>query len=96
VLFLLVYVVALLDLNLVYDNLVFLLVLLCQLLLSFLLQQLNLRFSIELIYLYPSNLVEYPLELHLFLSNIETDLSALFDKIGSCFLYCSVFTLLIY
>jgi len=86
---------ALFDLDLVNDDFVFLLVLLSKLLLSFLLQQLNLRFSIELIYLYSGDLVEYPLELHLFLSNIKTNLSALFDEIGSCFLYGSVFTLLI-
>ena len=94
-LFFLVDVVTLFDLDFIGDDQVFFIVLLCQGFIFFLPQQVDLTFGVELIDFDSGYLVHDVLQFHLFLLNIVTNFMSLFEKIASCFLDSGMFTFLI-
>lgn len=85
-LLLLIDIMSLLDLHLIRDHQILLIVLFGQRLLPFLLEQLDLRLGVELVDLYPSDLVVDVLQLDLFLLDVLVDVLGLLQEIRGGFL----------
>lgn len=94
-LLLLINIMSLFDLHLIRDHQILLIVLFGQRLLPFLLEQLDLRLGVELVDLYPSDLVIDILELDLLLLDVLVDVLGLLQQIRGCFLDGSVLALLV-
>lgn len=76
-LLLLIDIMSLLDLHLIRDHQILLIVLFGQRLLPLLLEQLDLRLGVELVDLYPSDLIVNVLQLDLFLLDVLVDVLGL-------------------
>lgn len=94
-LFLLIDVMTLSDLDFVCNDKILFLILFCQGLVFLLFKQLNLRFGIELINFNPSNFIQQILKLHFLFLNIDRNFVSLFQQVSSCLLDRCMFTLLI-
>lgn len=94
-LFLLINVMTLSDLDFVCNDKILLLILFSQGLVFLLFKQLNLGFGIELINFNPSDFIQKILKLHFLFLNIDRNFVSLFQQVSSCLLNRCMFTFLV-